>query len=420
MSKGFRHLGDPNIEVGVFKPVEDREYVVNGIEAFISKDDSGPFFKEINGEMKVLLRLRCVDGEEGPAMSCSPVEFVALVNAFGGNFTDPDGKVKFTLTTTNRMSPKALMIGMKSANAAAKHLTVESKRGWVNIMSQLTPPEGKYTVKFVNAHRPDRDPNNLRFQRVANSSGSFESLIFEFEIVGDGLGNPTIWEGYRIAEFMNNPFVEQYETESGKTITAQDEGCPLWRRDERTGGIPTVVKLWMEFIHYFVPSVLRHEWCVDPTDSPFGVSEVLEPQYVIVHEAKRAANLVKVWYGQKKRSTRKGIDLRNLPMMNDAAPEEQEEVLQPNALLTLVEYIEQRWPDVVIFAQSTPDDPAVVFTEAGKIWAKEYLGGDNGPWVRAGLNLADRRLHTLNEAQLEALLAELEDQYGAIADATPW
>lgn len=418
MSKGLpRHTGDPNIKAGEFETIPDGTYRVNGIAEFLPncRDDSGnPIFTEMNGLPKIAVKLRLPTGEEGPAYSCTAPEYIALVQAFGGTY---DG---FKLTRTNRTSAAALLHGKQAANAAGKLLEVTAKKGWTNYVPDADLPEARYTVRFVDAHRPDWLPN-YNFAEGRNSS---KFLLFDFEVLGDGNGKPTIWEGYPLTVFMYDEFVESMEDTNGKLVVATQAGIPLYRRTGN-GGIPVGATRWDNFIRYFAPGVAEHEWEVNPLQSAYGVCEVHEPQYVFIDYAKRAGQRVIIYYKARPRGTGRYFDMLDLPMLNgdafdEEAEEEPEELPEaPPNLEDLLSYISKRWEDMTVY--TVAEDGAVVFTEEGKSWAREFMGGEHGPWVRAGLDLNERRgLHTLSEIELAKLLTEFVAQYGEVAAGPGW
>lgn len=406
MPRGFKHTGNPSVEMGVYETIEDGVYAVNGIEEFVPAylDEKGnPFFKENNGEMKVICKLRTPDGSEGPAFSATVPDFYAMIRAFGA---EPDAKY------SNRMSPGALIRAKDAANRAGRRVQVEVRNGYVRFLPySATLPEGKYTVRFIDAHRRDWEQGNYRFDTVKGKNGSFESLMFDFIVVGDAAGQPTIWNGFKITEFFNNPFTAELDDGHGGVIRAEDEGIPLFQRDEKTGGEPFSVRNWETFIRYFAPDVEDHDWQTDPLESNYGINEVLEPQFVIINAAKDAKLAVKVFYTKKKNSDRMGISMRDIELLNDAVLVRDE---PSSALEKLVDYIAVKWPEIQVFED--PESTELVFTTDGREWAKEYLGGENGPWVRSGLDLSNRAgLHTLSDGHLEKLLDAFIESYGVPA-----
>lgn len=416
MSKGLpKHTGDPNIKVGEWEDIPDGTYNVNGIEEFLPncRDAAGnPVFTEMNGLPKIAVKLRLPNGEEGPAYSCTAPEYIALVQAFGGSFTK--------LTRANRTSSAMLLAGKQSANATGKILRVEVKKGWTNYVPGADLPEGRYTVRFEDAHRPDWMPN----YNFAEGRGGGRFLIFRFVVVGDGSGKPTIWEDYPLDVFMHDEFVESMEDSNGRMVVAKEAGIPLYRRTEN-GGIPINATRWDNFIRYFAPGVAEHEWEVDPLQSAYGVCEVHEPQYVFVDYAKRGGQRVVVYYKDKQRGKGRYFDMTDLPMLNgdafdeDPEPEAEDMPLKEDASLDdLLSYISEKWAEIDIF---NINDGAVVFTEEGKAWAREYMGGESGPWMRAGLDLNDRRgLHTLSPNEIGKLYAEFIAQYGEATSNPGW
>lgn len=408
----FAHqTGDPNVDITEYERAQPGPHYVSGFEEVIASyknDDGSPFFKEINGEPRIMINLRTPTGDVGPTFSGTPAEFWSLVNAFGG---------KVEADYSNRMSATMITRGIESANAAGKRVkAMANDDGYLKYMPyDAHPSDGAYTVRFVDAHRTDYDTGNYHFSVVKGSNGSFESLIFDFEIIGDGTGKKCVWNGYVVSKFFNNAFTNEY-TANGKTITAEEIGKPLFVRDENTGGIPAFVKDWENFVQFFAPSVNDHEWNVDPGMSNYGVNEVHEPQYVIIGAAKEEKLAVRAWLEEAGRKSRRfTIDIRGLAKTNldpiDVEAQNAEETSQAPEVNDLITYIESRWDDVDVFDQSEGNE--VVFTEAGRTWARDTLGGENGPWSRAGLGKAERDagIGSLTGEQIEKLIAELKKEH---------
>lgn len=76
---------DPNVAPSEFDKFPQGEVMVNGIYDYVSKDENGvPFYKERDGRPYTMLKLRLLDGSEGPPLSCTPGEIPLLVAAFAG------------------------------------------------------------------------------------------------------------------------------------------------------------------------------------------------------------------------------------------------------------------------------------------------------------------------------------------------
>jgi hypothetical protein len=393
MAKGIHIVEQPE-----FKSIDDGSYIVNGIEEFISKKEDGtPIFKEsFDGKMKVQLKLRTTTGTEGPAVGLTAPEFVALVHAFGGT--------TFLPSKDDRMLSATLLEGKDVANAAATKLSVQSRKGWCNY-----PPinllEGGYTVEFVDAHRPDFT-DGYEFLEKEGQYGPYESIVLDFKVVGDAAGNNTVWDGYDISIWMSNVFLDAQESEEG-IDQATDLGFPLimgGKNGER----------WVNFGKYFVPGVWQdYDWQTEPSNSEYGICEVLKPQYVLINKAKECKSQVKVYYEKKEKSNAWWFDLADLPKSNLSVP-------QTTRTATIEEFVifvkSRAWvndaDEPILVDKIFESESPLTFTDSGKdYWATKYLGGDAGPWVQAGLSLDDRRFETLTPTQLGKLMTEMEARY---------
>lgn len=386
MAKGFKHTGDPEKTSGTFDKLSDGNYHVTGIDRWISTDDSGnPIFStSYGGDLKVAFEFKVTGEDKGLACSLRPAEFYAYALACGVELKGVNAK--------NRMSSKTLDTVKDLINTAGKDLVVKSKAGWVNYVTDATPPEGIYKVKFVRAHRKDFLPDNYEWS--AGDYGFY--LCFDFEIVGDGTGRPCLWDGYYITLYMNRPFVDSYINVDETVITSMDEGRPLWERNEKSGGPTLNVKKWNSFIEYFAPELFDHDWTVDPIKSEWGVNELVTPQTVIIKAALKAGKKVNVFYKQIKKN--KIFDLTDLAALNPETLDEEVPVESVKPLNALVDYLSTKFGAELF---DTTDPEAVgVFSDKGKEWAKEFL---QPRWVEAGLE-KKVPLATLTGEQQTALL----------------
>lgn len=397
MAKGMpKHTGDPNIEAGSFEKVPDGNYIIKKISRFISTDDSGnPIFVEQNGRLVVRLEF-----EPNIPCSASPAEFWGIVRALGGNVDVPPQQ---------RTSPQALVRALDSVNNSPKTITVTVRNGWVNgdRIVAAGPAKGKYLCRFAGAHRPDFEADNYHFAEIKGKNGVFRTLIFDFEILGNMYGKPTLYDGYVFSIFMNDPFTTSYTDLGGNEVNALEVGVPLYARDERTGGIPMLAQRWDIFARYFAPTLENHDWQVDPLKSDFGICEVEQPQYVFINYAKKDDRKVVMYYKEKTRGTGMTVDLMDVPVDNGTAEQTAKDT--PATLSDLLHYITERWPEMNIFDTENP----TLFTDEGREWAKQFMGGSTGPWVASGLSLENRKaLSELTPNEITALLAAFRDRYG--------
>lgn len=386
------------------EPIPDGTYTVNGIEKFISTSDDGtPIFKDQFNELKVQVKLRTPAGGDGPAMAVTPPEFVALVHAFGGT--------SFIPKPTERTMSSTLTLGQQLANAGGKTFTVMSKRGWANYSYDVNLPEGGYVVKFVDAHRPDFLQNNYDFFETEGMNGPYEYLWFDFEVIADQQNNPTVWEGYKISVRMTNIFVDRKEDEgSGDVQDAIELGHPVM-----IDGVNS--RRWMYFMKYFAPHLLEeYDWKKDAAQSESQVCEPTQPQYPIIREAKKLGCHVRIWWGKKPKGKGFWFDMEDLPKSNMGMAEEspKERTATLDEFVTFVKsrewFMEDQETQYNVEEVFLTEDP-LEFTDTGREWARQYLGGDAGAWARANLDMADRRFEHLTDAQLGSLMEQMEAQY---------
>lgn len=409
MARGIMHSGDPT-KVEVMEKAADGKHQVTGIERWISTDDNGdPIFVPQNGNMVVRLEFKTASGEVGPAYSPTPAELFALVRAFDA----PVPKVK----PENRMTSRTLALVQQAINDSGKTITVESSNGWVNDVPSAYPDKGIYNVKFAGACRPDRKPDDLSWFETRFG----RSLIFEFQIAGDGTGKPTIWDGYPIQWWAKDCFVTMVEDSKG--IPQPVEVLTFARTDR--GGVPRAALQMQAFIKHYAPSLYDHDWQRDALKSEYGVDEVAQPQYVIVDYAKQDKKLVPIFLSTK--TSRKGNVSFGFDLLEDVMEtpdyniddEDVEEGGGAVHLLDLVKLIEALTPEITVF--ETFDENNVEFSDDGREWMREYVGGENGPWHRAGLPLENKpALTELTSEQIEAFSRELQAQFGEPSESPDW
>lgn len=387
MAKGFSSIADPNnLEEG-FVNLADGEYVVRGVESIFSTDKNGyPVFVEQQGNQVGRIRFRLVNGESGPAYSGTKAELAALALAFGVD----------NRTLKGKEGSSFLAEFQKLTADTPKSLKVTCKNGWVNRTSAL-PPENLYTIGFVGAHRPDYSEG---LEWLEGEYGA--NLMFDFEIQGDALGNPSLYSGYQFGVYVTNPF------------SAPQDGKPAFRLTDKQA-TPVAGARMLHFMKIFCPEMIEdYEWESDPLESAFGVNEAASPQYPIIHRAIKNRKTAVVKLGH--RNTKSGTTVINLDLLDMITPDLtiDEPEPQPATLIELVEFIENKWGKD-IFEQSG-DDNEVSFTEKGKEWASNFLAA---PWKTSGLPAKNRKLTALTADQLGKLLTEMRSLYGDTQDQ-PW
>jgi hypothetical protein len=310
-----------------------------------------------------------------------------------------------------------------STKQNAKGISVKSENGWVNRLYKLLRlPRARYTVQFKTAVRPDRAKENpLHFQEMENKWNKEKKqyqLVFEFEIVGDHRGKPTLYDGHTIVQYMNNAFAPEFMDMRGVVHTAIEDKRFHWLHTPN-GGITPYAPAWSTFVKYFCAGIENHEWQTEADKSEYGVIEVHEPQYVIVDYALRAKEKVVVYWQQRPKGDSYHFKWDDIPVDNQAeAIDVEDEQEQPAKLNDLLDYISKKWSDKVVFDQSEMGDNSVVFTEVGRAWAKEYM---SAPWQKAGMSLENRKpLHELNETEVSRLYDAFVQIYGQIEQESGW
>lgn len=395
MAKGLIHTGEPVVgERGSFEKLPDNMYPVKGITKFISKDAEGdPIFSTQYGELKVSFELGVVGQELGLACSLRPADFYATALAFGADLKH--------VTPKNRLQSATIKQTADLINAAGKTLNAASKGGWVRYFVGIQIPEGLYTLRYETIRQKDRRSTSLDFE-----DGEYgPSLTFDFEVVGDGAGRPSVWDGAVISLHLNDPFIDSYQ-KGDETITALDEGAPLFESELSKDGLRHATKnalRWQRFIDYFAPGVKDHDWQTDAGRSKYGVNELVKPQYVIKGYADEARKEAIALFQMRK--NKRAIDLLELPSFNPEHAIEEED--HPASLDDLIRFIVED-AGKEIFEDVTPEDGVFKFTPEGKLWAEANL---EPAWKRASLG-KKKALHLMTNDEAAKLLAELKPEKG--------
>ena len=369
-----------------------------GISKVITVDDKEqPIFKLMDNQLKIGLQFDDGTGK-GPAGFMSPAYFWALMNAVGKDVTG----IKYQ----ERTSTDLILDFIK--DPFPRPLSLSSKNGYVNVdrSPDVAPLRGKYTVKFTAAHNKTFKQGDYEFSAFEGKNGTFYSLTFDYEIVSDGKDRPTIFEGYVHKEWYQNPFTDVATGATGTKYDAVEQGTPVYARTPN-GGIPMLAKRWQEFTKYFAPSVFEHEWEVDAEKSPYGVSEVLKPQYVIIELALKDKREVVISLKPKDKGNGMYFDLLDLYEFNE--PEELD-VPSEDAWSNLVNFIVARWSELNLFEDAALGLKGKDFKE----WANNVLlgGGELSPWVQSGQDMNVKKdLYKLTEQEQVNLLIALKDRY---------
>lgn len=355
-----------NVDTG-FQTAPDGAYKTSGF-TFAAKEGEMPEFRLMNNEPKVMVRFEVVGQENPPVAALTAPEYVALVRSFGADKFNP----------TIPQSVEALLEGKKLVDGLKnrKVINVLSENGYVNAGKNpaLCPTDGIYTIRFVTAQRKDRE-NNLFFQLVPSNREGWQPqrlLLFIFEIVGDGNGNPCPFNGFKVIQWMNSPFVSEITLSDGSVVTAAENKGPLMRPSNRT---PKAQAMWMAFVKHFCEIPEDYAWQSDPTESVFGVNECVEPQFVFVSNALQVNKNVRVSYREVEGTRYKTFTLSN--DMLDALNAELRPMPSGVTALDVIDYITAKYPDLKLFNAEdfTP-------TDEGKAWlVQNMLGGYAGSEV---------------------------------------
>lgn len=366
----FEVKGDPTIEEkGGVDPFPDGEVQVVKILKWIKQDDRQlPIFAVMGDQIKAMFVLDITDAEktrtnrqEGPAMSATRSQLVALVRAFGGDTSKlPEGETSAFLL--------AVMAAVENNTKPRK---AKVYKGWVQWVEGANPPSDYYLWEYVGARSLDRtEPIRFIKKTRQGRKGTYEAdtLILTFRIVADYLGGATPYAGYTLDVQMYNPFEG-----------VSSDGLRPATKIGKSGGNPADVERFLAFVKVFCTSdAMRHVWQGNPEKSKFGVDELEMPFVVINDYAKKAARRVIGKLDFSDGGAPK-VDLKDFRPAQATMQNVQTEALpstQTTALYDLWQLIEEViTPDVDVFKPTPKDSGDIVLdlTAEGRKWAKENL-----------------------------------------------
>lgn len=261
MSKtGFHDEHDPNVKPGEYPKCPAGRYEINGIEFVGVEDGTLPSWlsDDTRGQF---VRVRMLRKDEGlaPAYSASPLELSLLVQAFGA---------KADQLPKDKSSVEYLIKADDLIRKATKTIFVTVKNeGWVSSVEGANPPEGYYRFKVIRAMSSDKtDPPKFTVDRFTN-----KTLWVFYEIVGDMLGKPTMYDGYQLITTMYDGF-------DGHT-----NGIPKWALTTSKAFTSNAIRI-QKFVAAYCPEVYQREW-LTAEFSDYGIEEYESPITVIMDRA---------------------------------------------------------------------------------------------------------------------------------------
>lgn len=360
---------NPDLEPGFDNPqFADGTHEISGIDGFFKscQDDAGvPFYKPVNGVMKVMVNTK-TDAGEGPPMSLTPAEMVGLAYAFG---------VDLKTLPTDRMSSKFLMAAKEAINKSGKKIKAEVGNNWVKNVPAAQPPTGLpgvFQVVFDKFYNIDgTEPPTFQKDKWDNIKvGSI------YRIVADGNGIPTMWEGFEIKDPLYDPFDGVMEGDDGtypKLAVAQNGARPI-----RVSRFYKFCEAFTDKQHLFE----MHSWKPEELENPLLVVN----QYLM--PGGRLRVMLELTEGKNGAPKRLKFDLNLAEVVGDAVPVIEREMPtesvvmpaaevfgSPDALPTLLAYLNKR-SGIQMF------DKENVLTVPGQAWAKENIVK---AWAEVGL-----------------------------------
>lgn len=365
---------NPELEPGFDNPqFADGTYEISGIDGFFKSytDDSNvPFFKPVNGVMKVMINTK-MGAEQGPPMSLTPAEFVGLAHAFG---------VDLKTLPTDRMSSKFLLAALSAINNSGKKVKAEVGGNWIKYVPAAQPPTGLpgvFQIEFVKFYNTDGS-EPAAFQKDKWDNVKVGAI---YRIVAAGDGSPTMWEGFEIKDPLYNPFDGVIEGDDGtypKMAVAQNGARPV-----RVARFYKFCEAFTDKHHLFE----MHSWKPEELENPLlAVNQYLLPKG-------RLRVMLELTDGKNGAPKRLKFDLGLAELVGDAVPVIEREMPTsaaapvapppsaeatfgaPDALATLIAYLTKR-SGIEMF------DKENGLTTLGQAWAKENIGK---AWTDAGM-----------------------------------
>lgn len=406
MSLPWLDESDPNVAPNEFDQFPQGEVVVNGIHSFITVDESGvPLYKERDGRPYTMIRLRLLDGSEGPPMSCTPGEIPMLVAAFAG-------EAALQYLPKDRGSVGYLLMAAELANCTASELAGRipvkqtayvGKKGYVRNMSGMHLPTTTF-FRFVVDDIRNLDGTTDPLHFTLHEAFKQEVLNVRFRVVSDMAGNPTMYDGATASVLMENPFAgtREVDLEGGLTAT-----LPVMKVNQNKSR-PKSVSRFKNFAKVFAPEIEQHEWISDATRSPYGTNEAANPIVVVAGliKANPRIGIAKLSISQKSTRNPVRLDLNDFVPLDGIVPSGNPAPVAATSRTNLKELyraIEDYVPGAFV-----PNSNPPVFSPTGVEWAKTKM---LPIWEILGLP-AEHRLADLTEDQASMLLGSMLTDLG--------
>lgn len=376
---GFSFLGDENLDPAQeFERCEKGTHKLCNISKWITADDDGTpvwTYDEFRQDLVARCEFARVDGGAGPAWSGTPLDFLLLVSAFGGDIKTLPKK---------RNTTEFLVKAEESILKADGVVTAEvNDGGWVSFIKEATPPEGYYQFKFAEARSADGS-TPLTFQE--NTYGN-EQVVLLFEVVGNMLGTPVVYNGFRVSHYLQNGFDGTHQGRPNLLLTEKGAKSYAARRAERFAAI-------------FAPDVLEADYVWRDPDNP--IAEIVDAAV----DAERLA-VGHYTYNNPKppRKPRLVLDFDSLAPVDDAdsadtPPDEAVDTDVPPNLYGLVEWIHEGCDTAFKkYPPKTADE--IELTAEGQKWARKNMAR---LMLDAGLEPRGKPLSLFTEEECAALL----------------
>lgn len=395
---------DPSVAPNQFDEFPSGEHEVTGIFGYVSKDDQGvPFYKERDGRPYTMLKLRLVDGSEGPPISCSPGEIPTLVAAFAG-----EAAVQYLPRDTKSVA--FLLKAIELANCTApemagrvpsKQTCYVSKKGYVrNVSGMHLPVDRLFRFVVDDLRNLDGTIDPLHF--MLHEGFHQHVMNIRFRVVGDMAGAPTIYDNATVTVVLEQPFAGTREVTNaeGQTVV-----MPVTKVNQNKSR-PRSVSRFFTLVNVFAPEVSNHEWISDPARSPFGTNEPENPIVVVNHYLRQVqrVGVAKMTVSQKSTKNPVRLDIADFVPLDGTAPIPVTQVQSRTNLRELYRAISDYVAGA--FVPGSGEFPSM--TPVGAEWAKTKM---LPIWENLGLP-GEHRLADLNEDQATMLLGSLITELG--------
>lgn len=402
----FVDESDPNVAPTEFDEFPQGEHGVAGIFEFITKDDQDvPMYKERDGHLYTLVRLRLTDGTAGPPMGCSPADLVMLVKAFAGvealkMLPEDRGSVPFLL----RVKQVANCEAPDQAGKTPIKQTAYVAKGFTrSVTGANLPVDQLFRFALDSMSNVDWSKDAVSFKLL--EAFHQEVVRASLRVVGDMSGAKTMYDGALVQLLIENPFdgAREATTADGRTAL-----LPKFKVNPNKSQPRSVARI-RQFINIYCPQIMEYEWVADMTRSRFGTNEVENP-IVVIADAALASNRIGI--GKLSMPAKKGarpvprLDLLDLVPADGSTPAPVAAPAVTTKLVALFDTINDYVHDdygVDAFLPNTR-----TFSESGKTWAVAKMAP-----VWDELKLPNpRRLAELNEEQSDKLMGALLSEYG--------